>query len=348
MATNHCSTSSSDDDIGAERLADMIYDFGIVDQDGAQGEGRSPCSSIAEDCQIDAEDSNSRDFYALFREQLCQILEDVSSSSSTTFAIEMRLVLDAEKAVALVREAVWSIAVQNVEQNSRSRRFVMKYLRLAGYDAAVCKSRWEKTIGYPAGDYEFIDVVFEGSKFRNERFFVDINFREQFEIARPTDEYNGLLQQLPTLFVGRADKLCEILKVMCNAARRSLREREMCVPPWRKFRYVQFKWLGPYKRTAKPAASRAEQGLHHFPLSGIALKVTGWDVSIVHHIEKGDHNATDKNLRAKSRYRKQFIVQLESPARLFSRGEQHRLVKKISGLATALADAGLTTSSPVL
>jgi uncharacterized protein (TIGR01615 family) len=104
------------------------------------------------------------------------------------------------------------------------------------------------------GDYEFIDVVIEGSKLENERFFVDIDFRAQFEIARPSDEYNALLQQLPILFVGRADKLCEIVKIMCDAARRSLKERGMYIPPWRKYRYMQAKWMGSYKRTTNSSS----------------------------------------------------------------------------------------------
>jgi hypothetical protein len=35
------------------------------------------------------------------------------------------------------------------------RRAVADGLRALGYDAAVCKSRWEKTSSYPAGIYPF-------------------------------------------------------------------------------------------------------------------------------------------------------------------------------------------------
>jgi uncharacterized protein (TIGR01615 family) len=343
MAT-HCSTAASDHGIDSESLADMIYGYGIVDQDGSQ---EYPPSNFTKDSQVDAKSSNIRDFTMLFREQLCEMLEGVSSSSGTAF--EMRLLLDAEKAVAIAKGRASFNAPENAEQKNPSRRVVMNSLRFAGYNSAVCKSRWEKTIGHPAGYYEFIDVVLERSNLKSERFFVDIDFRAQFEIARPTDEYNSMLLQLPNLFVGRADKLCGIIKIMCDAARISLKERGMCIPPWRKYRYVQAKWLGSYKRTTKPAASRSALGaLPRFPFSGIVLKGTGCDANVMLQMEKT--SSSDRNLRARSKCTKLCNELFESQDRLLTRGqqewEQDRHVNKISGLAIALSKAGLTSSSP--
>lgn len=278
------------------------------------------------------------------------MLEAICSSTSSAF--ELGMLRNAEKAVAMAQGKTVINAPANAEQKSRSRRFVMNSLRFAGYNAAVCKSRWEQTIGHPAGDYEFIDVVTDGSKLKTELFFVDIDFRAQFEIARPTDEYNALLQQLPTLFVGKADKLFRIIKITCDLARRSLKEREMCFPPWRKYRYMQFKWAGPYKRTTNPAAPRAAQGtcneygsLLRFPISGMALKGTGWGATVVLEMEKVRRTA-DRNLREKSNYIEHANEQVESPDRLLTRLEQEVHVKKISGLATALAESGLMPLSP--
>lgn len=88
--------------------------------------------------------------------------------------------------------------------------------------------------------------------------------------------------------MARVEKLCEILKVMCNIAIRSLREGGMCILPWIKFRYKKFKWVGIYKRTTKPTGSRDAHGTYnekcgllHFLWSGIVLKATRWDVSII-------------------------------------------------------------------
>ncbi|KAA8548719.1 hypothetical protein F0562_000403 [Nyssa sinensis] len=37
------------------------------------------------------------------------------------------------------------------------RKLVTDGLSVLGYDASICKSRWEKSPSYPAGEYEFID-----------------------------------------------------------------------------------------------------------------------------------------------------------------------------------------------
>jgi uncharacterized protein (TIGR01615 family) len=184
-------------------------------------------------------------------------------------------------------------------------------------------------------------VATDGSKLKTECFFADIDFRAQFEIARATDEYNALLQQLPTLFVGKADKLFRIIKIMCDLARTSLKEREMCLPPWRKYRYMQFKSAGPYAQvTCNDYGS-----LLRFPISGIALKGTEWGATVVHQMEKV-HRTTDRNLREKSNYTEHGNEQVESPDRLLTRVEQEGHVKKISGLATALAEAALMPLYP--
>lgn len=324
MATR-CSTSGSDHAI------DIIYGQGTVGQHESE-----ECSSIfAEDSDIDGEVSKTRDLMAIFREQLRELLEGVSSSGSPAF--ELRLLRDAEKALAIAKEKAGFNAHDKEEENSSLRRFVMNSLRSSGYNAAVCKTRWEQTIGQPAGDYEFIDVVIEGSRFKNERFFVDINFRAQFEIARPTDDYNALLQRLPTLFVGRGEKLCGIIKIMCGATRKSLKERGMSLPPWRKYRYMQAKWLGAYKRTTNPTSSRVAQvALHQSPFSGTAPKVTGWDATVV---QQGK-SAADRNLMAKSKCTKQGNEQFDSRDRSVDRQGT-----KTSGLATAFGKAGTTQSS---
>ncbi|XAR57310.1 hypothetical protein NMG60_11025393 [Bertholletia excelsa] len=117
-------------------------------------------------------------------------------------------------------------------------------LLLFGYDASICKSRWEKSATYPAGEYEYIDVIVEG-----ERVLIDIDFRSEFEIARSTGGYKAILQSLPHIFVGRADRLLQIVSIMSEAARQSLKKKGMHIPPWRKAEYMRAKWLSPHIRT---------------------------------------------------------------------------------------------------
>ncbi|KAI4326528.1 hypothetical protein MLD38_031834 [Melastoma candidum] len=115
---------------------------------------------------------------------------------------------------------------------------VVDELAAVGYDATACKCRWEKSLSTPAGEYEFINVVIQG-----ERVIVDIDFLSQFEIARPTKKYKSILGTLPTIFVGKEDRLRKIVATVSEAAKQSLRKRGMPVPPWRKTEYIMAKWF---------------------------------------------------------------------------------------------------------
>ncbi|CAN4093400.1 unnamed protein product [Withania somnifera] len=123
------------------------------------------------------------------------------------------------------------------------RKMVVDGLLAVGYDASICESRWEKTPSIPAGTYEYVDVVIEG-----ERLLIDIDFRAEFEIARSTRSYKCLLQVLPNIFVGKADRLQKIVHLLTEAAKQSLKKKGMPCPPWRKAEYVKAKWLSTYTR----------------------------------------------------------------------------------------------------
>lgn len=72
---------------------------------------------------------------------------------------------------------------------------------------------------------------------------IDIDFRSEFEIARSTGTYKAILQYLPFVFVGKSDRLCQIVAVVAEAAKQSLKKKGMHVPPWRKAEYMLAKWL---------------------------------------------------------------------------------------------------------
>ncbi|XP_019454561.1 PREDICTED: uncharacterized protein LOC109355794 isoform X2 [Lupinus angustifolius] len=124
------------------------------------------------------------------------------------------------------------------------RNVVTEGLIAFGYDASVCKSRWEKSPYYPSGEYEYIDVMIG-----KERVLIDIDFRAEFEIARSTKAYKAILQSLPYIFVGKCDRLQSIVAIASEAAKQSLKKKGMPVPPWRKLGYVKAKWLSTYIRT---------------------------------------------------------------------------------------------------
>ena len=150
------------------------------------------------------------------------------------------------------------------------RRAVADGLRALGYDAAVCTSRWDRTPSHPAGEHEYIDANVEpgaGAAGRvRVRVVVEVDFRSEFEVARPTKAYRAALQALPPLFVGSPERLGRVVGVVADAARQSLRKRGLHFPPWRKREYMRAKWLSPHVRcggggggdkVAVPAATAA-------------------------------------------------------------------------------------------
>lgn len=120
----------------------------------------------------------------------------------------------------------------------------------AGYNSAVCKSKWRSSPDIPSGEHTFMDVRDNSSaKKREVRVIVELNFRAEFEMARGSEEYNRLVRRLPELFVGKVERLSNVIKILCSAAKKCMKEKKMHMGPWRKQRYMQAKWLGACERT---------------------------------------------------------------------------------------------------
>ena len=49
-----------------------------------------------------------------------------------------------------------------------------------------------------------------------EAYLVDPKFKEQFEIAHPTERYTELLDALPAFFVGTEDRLVTLVELLCS------------------------------------------------------------------------------------------------------------------------------------
>jgi hypothetical protein len=89
-------------------------------------------------------------------------------------------------------------------------------------------------------------VIVEG-----DRLLIDIDFRSEFEIARSTGTYKAILQSLPYIFVGKPDRLSQIVSILSESVKQSLKKKGMHFPPWRKAEYMRAKWLSPYTRTTR-------------------------------------------------------------------------------------------------
>lgn len=93
------------------------------------------------------------------------------------------------------------------------------------------------------GQYEYIDIIMQEDHGVSVRLIIDIDFKSQFELARPTPTYAELTNTLPSIFVGDENKLSRIVSLLCSAAEQSLRERGLHIPPWRRTAYMHSKWL---------------------------------------------------------------------------------------------------------
>lgn len=141
---------------------------------------------------------------------------------------------------------------KSIKRKDEMRKVVTDGLSNMGYNSSICKSQWEKSFTLPAGEYEYIDVIVEGE----ERLLIDIDFRSEFEIARSTAAYKATLQSLPYIFVGKTERLGQIISIVSEAAKLSLKKKGMHFPPWRKADYMRAKWLSPFTRAHTPCPEK--------------------------------------------------------------------------------------------
>lgn len=164
-----------------------------------------------------------------------------------------------------------------------------------------------------AGDNEYIDIILSDSEVgQDERLIVDIDFRSHFEIARSVDSYQRIMESLPVVYVGTVARLNQFLQVMVDAAKFSLKQNSMPLPPWRSLNYLRSKWHSPHKRHLGPID---QQGPGMF--------------------SPGLHGQCAENLK-----RLQFALQVEQESERFMKkksGFSHRNKPEIMRIQGALA-----------
>lgn len=150
------------------------------------------------------------------------------------------------------------------------RRRVVDLLCLKGFSASLRTSKWRHTHKFPGGSHEYIEVMAStpGRK-KQIPFLIELEFRTEFEMAKACDEYRRLIAQLPKSYIGKSDYLNAILRVVCDAAKRSMKEQKIHMGPWRKRSFMQMKWSG-YNDRKQPSK---DQPWNKFSLSGITAAV---------------------------------------------------------------------------
>ncbi|KAL1222638.1 hypothetical protein V5N11_002464 [Cardamine amara subsp. amara] len=216
-------------------LAKMVQNFIEENNDKQAKCGRNRCN-----CFNGNNDSFSDDELDLFGGSAdygspCDASDHLKSLIPCATVAERNLLADAAKIVDKNK---------SVKRKDDMKKIVNEGLLSLGYDSSICKSKWEKSRSFPAGDYEYIDVIIG-----EERLIIDVDFRSEFDIARQTSGYKALLQSLPFIFVGKSDRLSQIVFLISEAAKQSLKKKGMHLPPWRKAEYMRSKWLSSYTRS---------------------------------------------------------------------------------------------------
>ncbi|KAM0875615.1 hypothetical protein ACQ4PT_036684 [Festuca glaucescens] len=128
-----------------------------------------------------------------------------------------------------------------------------------GHDAALCLSRWDKSSSHPAGEHAYVDVLLPAGSERvdRERVIVDVDFRSQFEVARP---HQGLPRRAAAAAVGVRGQGGPPAPPGGRGRGLGARQPEEArphLPPWRKPEYMRAKWLSPYEREVPPPPPEA-------------------------------------------------------------------------------------------
>ncbi|KAI3744964.1 hypothetical protein L1987_58063 [Smallanthus sonchifolius] len=125
------------------------------------------------------------------------------------------------------------------------QREVTDRLQQAGYNCGICKAKWMNQTEIPAGEHTYIEVLeISNSKKGVVRVIIELNFRTEFEMAKGSQEYNHLINRLPEIYVGKTERLESLIKILCLASKRCMKDQNMHIAPWRKLKYMQAKWHG--------------------------------------------------------------------------------------------------------
>ncbi|KAL3643432.1 hypothetical protein CASFOL_014247 [Castilleja foliolosa] len=217
-------------------------------------EGLSPASSIEDNIQDDEEKVNDNRC-ALddnFWENQHKLLQ---STLCRTTSLESKVRNITKEAIKEAQDA-GNVCICSRAADSGCRKCLMEVvcrrLQGGGFNSAICKSKWKSSPDIPSGEHTFLDVVDHTNPQKQVRVIIELNFRAEFEMGRANEEYNRLVKRLPEIFVGKIERLMSLLKILCGAAKKCMKEKKMHMGPWRKHRYMQTKWLKTCQRFPAP------------------------------------------------------------------------------------------------
>ncbi|CAI9787929.1 unnamed protein product [Fraxinus pennsylvanica] len=239
-------------DPAAINLSDTVFEFLNEESEGLSSfDGKNEDDSEDEEEKSGNENSADNSFWETQNQLLQATLCRTSSLESKIRSITKETMKEAQET------ANWC-GCGRTPVNTGCRNCLMKEvcrrLQNAGFDSAICKSKWRSSPDIPSGEHTFLDVRDKSSSRKGEiTVIIELNFRAEFEMARANEEYNKLIRKLPEIFVGKIERLLALLKILCSAGKKSMKEKKMHMAPWRKHRYMEAKWLRICERLTSTA-----------------------------------------------------------------------------------------------
>ncbi|KAJ7948327.1 Protein of unknown function (DUF506) [Quillaja saponaria] len=233
-------------------FADTVFGF-LEDIETSSSENSSSSSN---DYQDDFGEDENRNFQdnKVFWEQQDQLLKETLFRTTSIETKIRHATNEALKELNLSgKQCICQRPVAgNVDNGCRDclQREICNQLLNLGYNCAICKSKWKTSKNIPSGEHTYLEVMDTTSSKKGEiRIVIEFNFRAEFEMARANEEYNQLISRLPEVFVGKAERMKNLIKILCSAAKKCMKEKKMHLGPWRKQKYMQAKWLGTCERS---------------------------------------------------------------------------------------------------
>ncbi|KAJ3670995.1 hypothetical protein LUZ60_008421 [Juncus effusus] len=230
-------------------LSDMV--LGFFEEIERGGEERRNGGETGDDDDDDStgDDKTHRDFW---QNQNKLLLGALNKSSAT----EKKIRAETKEAIQKLKsENSFPSCSNHVLLNGSCRNCtlnqIVQKLHQAGYNSALCKSKWCRSTDVPSGEHSYIDIIMESRSYsKNQiRVIIELNFRAEFEMVRANQQYQNLVNSLPEIFVGKSEKLKNVVKIMCEAAEKCTKENKMHMAPWRKQKYMQSKWMATPERS---------------------------------------------------------------------------------------------------
>lgn len=149
----------------------------------------------------------------------------------------MREVMDVAK------EALRPLTVDQLKQRELVIQTVLRAMNEAGCNPrAVTSRRTYGAGGVMCPQHTYLQVAGSPEDYQQQSLIVEPLLRDAFQIVRSTEQYQRLLEAVPSVFVGTPTALTDLVEFMAARMEESFQEKGMSCPPWRQVRSVLAKW----------------------------------------------------------------------------------------------------------